>query len=94
MSVANQDGEKLVLGRTSEVPSVWTEYASENPQRWKGLACLTLSLQGWPLERIGLVIGHSKGHVSRLVADTRVALEKMYRQDSEAEELRGLAAAA
>ncbi|TXH46025.1 MAG: hypothetical protein E6Q97_30465 [Desulfurellales bacterium] len=94
MSVVNSSGEKIVLQATAEVPVNWVEWAYEEPQRWKGLACLTLQLQGWPLERIGLAVGHSKGHVSRLIDDTRDQLSKLMAQKKSGEALRDLSDAA
>lgn len=94
MSVVNSRGEKIVLQTKPEVPANWVEWAHEEPRRWKGLACLTLQMQGWPLERIGLAVGHSKGHVSRLIHDTRHQIAELMAPQNEGEELRDLSAAA
>lgn len=94
MSVVDQSGEKIVLPRMCELPETWSAFAAEDPQRWKGVACVALHLQGWPLERIGLAVGHSKGHVSRLVAETRRELEALYRQAPPDDAPRDLAGAA
>jgi len=93
MSVVNTSGEKVLLPRTGDLREAMRTFAGENPSRWKGLACLNLSLQGWPLERIGLVVGHSKGHVTRLIERTQQALVGLIDPDEPTTEDRDLASA-
>lgn len=66
------DETKIVLPRCGQ-DEFWNlvqeHYAREKPARWKYLAMLALRENaGWPLEQIGLVFGHSKGHVTRCLA--------------------------
>lgn len=45
--------------------------------RWKNLAILELrEIGGWTMEMIGLVFGHPKGHITRIVRDTKAELAK------------------
>jgi hypothetical protein len=72
MSMVRQDGAKVVLPR-SGADEFWDlvreHYAGSDGRKWKYLAMLALRENaGWPLETIGLVFGHSKGHVTRCLA--------------------------
>ncbi len=72
MSVTNLDGAKVVLPRTGS-DDFWNlihlHYAAEDRRAWKYLAMLALRENaGWPLEQIGRVFDHPKGHVTRCLA--------------------------
>ena len=69
MSVTRYNGTKIILPRTG-ADEFWKliheHFAGEDPRRWKYLAMLALRENaGWPLERIGQVFAHPKGHVTR-----------------------------
>lgn len=83
MSVVGQDGIKIDLPRTGP-DCFWDQihkhYACERKTRWKHLAMLALHENaGWPLEKIGKAFGHSKGHVSRCLVNTRDELHQKFR---------------
>lgn len=69
MSTVNNDGLKVILPKTGPDlfwQTVHEKYAGEDPRKWKYLAMLALRENaGWPLEKIGQVFGHPKGHVTR-----------------------------
>ncbi|MDA0836025.1 MAG: hypothetical protein O2955_20100 [Planctomycetota bacterium] len=72
MSTIRRDQTKVILPRCGQ-DEFWNfikeQYAHETPLRWKYLAMLALRENaGWPLEQIGLVFGHPKGHVTRCLA--------------------------
>ena len=82
MSVRNQDGVKVVLGRGGP-DEFWerviAHYAEGHPQRWKLLAMFALRENaGWPLERIGVAFGHSRGHVARCLARIKADLRQRF----------------
>ena len=69
MSTTNWKGEKIVLPRRG-TDEFWQRiheyYAGEDARKWKYLAMLALRENcGWPLEQIGQVFNHPKGHVTR-----------------------------
>ena len=77
MSVARPDGTKVLLPRSGP-DEFWQlihdHFAGDDARKWKYLAMLALRENaGWPLERIGNVFGHPKGHVTRCL--TRIKRE-------------------
>lgn len=69
MSVTDRNQVKVVLPRSGP-QHFWqiiaNHFAGEDPLRWKYLAMLALrENSGWPLDWIGAVFGHPKGHVTR-----------------------------
>jgi hypothetical protein len=72
MSVIDERSNKVLLPRQG-VDAFWRavmeHYAGRDRRRWKYLAMLALQeCADWPLECIGLVFGHPRGHVSRCLA--------------------------
>jgi len=72
MSVAKPNGTKILLPRSGP-DQFWqiihNHFAGEDARKWKYLAMLALRENaGWPLDRIGAVFGHPKGHVTRCLA--------------------------
>lgn len=69
MSIMHHDGHKILLPRGGPDhfwQLVHDHYADEDPLLWKYLAMLALRENaGWPLEHIGRVFDHNKGHVTR-----------------------------
>lgn len=69
MSVAKRDGTKVILPRTGRDDfwkTIHEHFAGDDLRKWKYLAMLALRENaGWPLEQIGSVFGHPKGHVTR-----------------------------
>jgi len=69
VSVVRSDNTKVVLPRTG--PDLFWElvrenFAEDSQIRWKYLAMLALRENaGWPLETIGKVFNHNKGHITR-----------------------------
>ena len=87
MSVRNEDGIKILLGRGGP-DEFWSpvieHYASGEPQRWKLLAMLALRENaGWPLDRIGVALGHTKGHVGRCLNQIKNELRDQFDQAPE-----------
>lgn len=72
MSVSRVDGTKVVLPRTGADEfwqTIHDHYAGQDTRKWKYLAMLALRENaGWPLDRIGAVFGHPKGHVTRCLS--------------------------
>lgn len=73
---------KVVLPRT-DPDHFWKlihkHYAKEDQQKWKVLAMLALrENSGWPLEEIGTLFGHSKGHVSRCLEKIKSELRSKF----------------
>jgi hypothetical protein len=82
VSIARQNGSKIVLPRTGP-DEFWKlihdHYAEEDPRKWKYLAMLALRENaGWPLERIGTVFGHPKGHVTRCLVKIKSELRQRF----------------
>lgn len=80
MSTVNRHDVKITLPRTGTDP-LWqqllTEFAIDDPLRWKYLAMLALrENSGWSMQDIGFVFGHSKGHVSRCLANIKRQVRK------------------
>ncbi|MEW4531039.1 hypothetical protein [Maioricimonas sp. JC845] len=82
MSVARQDGTKVVLPRSGPDEfwqTIREHYAGDDPRIWKYLAMLALRENaGWPLDQIGAVFGHPKGHVTRCLARIKTELRKRF----------------
>ncbi|MBX3439643.1 MAG: hypothetical protein KF861_19295 [Planctomycetaceae bacterium] len=83
MSVAKPDGTKIILPRTGADEfwqTVHEHYAGDNSRVWKYLAMLALRENaGWPLDRIGDVFGHPKGHVTRCLRQIKQELRGRFR---------------
>ena len=74
MSMIRPNGHKVMLprgGLKQQWDLIIRDYAKADARKWKYLAMLALKENaGWPLECIGQVFKHPKGHVSRCL--TRV----------------------
>lgn len=82
MSVTRTNGTKIVLPR-SGADEFWKliheHYAGNDLRKWKYLAMLALRENaGWPLEQIGQVFGHPKGHVTRCLARIKQELRREF----------------
>lgn len=80
MSVARPNGTKIVLPRSGP-DEFWQlvhdHFAGDDARKWKYLAMLALRENaGWPLDRIGNVFGHPKGHVTRCLARIKQELRE------------------
>jgi hypothetical protein len=78
-------GVKVILPRAG-LDDMWQTihvcYAGEDECKWKYLAMLALRENaGWPLERIGQVFGHRKGHVKRCVDQVVRELRERFERD-------------
>ncbi len=87
----NRKQVKVILPRTG-ANEFWQlvqeHYATEDPLRWKYLAMLALRENaGWPLEQIGLVFNHSKGHVVRCLEQVKKQLRRRFRNEGNFEEI-------
>jgi hypothetical protein len=100
MSVSRPDGTKILLPRTGADEfwqTVHDHYAGGDPRLWKYLAMLALRENaGWPLDRIGNVFGHPKGHITRCLDRIKRELRQRFDlspelldQDDEREWLNG-----
>lgn len=72
MSVTRLNGTKILLPRSGP-DEFWKlihdHFAGDDMRRWKYLAMLALRENaGWPLDRIGNVFNHPKGHVTRCLS--------------------------
>jgi len=79
VSVTTRNGAKIVLPRCG-ADQFWNlvheNYSQDDVRKWKYLAMLALRENaGWPLERIGQVFGHPKGHVTRCLANVKRELQ-------------------
>lgn len=84
MSIVRQNNQKVLLPRL-DGEDFWEmihdHYAHQDVQKWKGLAILALRENaGWPLEKIGFVFGHHKGHVSRILVKVKQELRDCFEQ--------------
>lgn len=84
MTVIREDNMKILLPRL-EGEDFWEmiheHYAREKPLKWKNLAILALRENaGWPLEKIGLVFGHHKGHVARILSKVKQEIRDTFEQ--------------
>lgn len=82
MSVARKDGTKVLLPRSGP-DQFWQliheHFAGEDTRKWKYLAMLALRENaGWPLDRIGNVFGHPKGHVTRCLTKIKQELRDQF----------------
>jgi hypothetical protein len=87
MSMTHPDGTKIVLPRTG-ADLFWSliheHYANEDTRKWKYLAMLALRENaGWPLDRIGQVFGHPKGHITRCLASVKQELRARFQASPE-----------
>lgn len=83
MSTVNKDGTKIVLPRSGPDEfwqAIHRHFAGEDQRKWKYLAMLALRENaGWPLEQIGKVFDHPKGHVTRCLARIKRDLREHFR---------------
>ena len=91
MSVMRQNETKVVLPRSGP-DQFWRviheHFAGEEERKWKYLAMLALRENaGWPLECIGQVFGHPKGHVTRCLANIKRELRGKFRMSPDLLEL-------
>lgn len=82
MSTMRQDETKIVLPRSGP-DHFWRlihdHYAREDQRKWKYLAMLALRENaGWPLDYIGQVFGHPKGHVTRCLSSIKRELRTRF----------------
>ena len=82
MSMIRPNGHKVVLPRAG-VEQQWdliiTHYAQADVRRWKYLAMLALKENaGWPLDCIGNVFQHPKGHISRCLTVVKRELQRTF----------------
>ncbi len=87
MTVIRKNNQKVLLPRL-EGEDFWEmihkHYARQDAQKWKGLAILALRENaGWPLDKIGSVFGHHKGHVSRILTNVKQELRDCFEQSPE-----------
>jgi len=65
---------------------VHEHYAGDDRRRWKYLAMLALRENaGWPLDKIGQVFGHPKGHVTRCLERIKGDLRAEFRVEFDGE---------
>lgn len=91
LSTTRQNGTKTVLPRTGP-DHFWRlvreEYAGDDRRKWKYLAMLALRENaGWPLDRIGAVFGHPKGHVTRCLTNIKRELRERFQMSPDVLEL-------
>lgn len=82
MSVTLPNGTKVLLPR-SGADEFWQligeHFAHEDERKWRYLAMLALRENaGWPLEQIGKVFGHPKGHVTRCLVKIKDELRTSF----------------
>lgn len=80
MSIIDRSGNKVVLPRVGP-DEFWAGVIEicpeDDPRRWRNLAMLALRENaGWPLDRIGIAFGHTKGHVARCVEKVKEELRE------------------
>ena len=82
MSVTRRNGTKILLPRTGRDDfwkTIHEHFAGDDERRWRYLAMLALRENaGWPLEQIGNVFGHPKGHVTRCLARIKQELRETF----------------
>jgi len=76
------NGHKVILPR-SGTEQQWdliiSHYAEADLRKWKYLAMLALKESaGWPLDCIGNVFEHPKGHISRCLAQVKHELRARF----------------
>lgn len=82
MSVSKPDGTKIHLPRSGP-DHFWQvihqHFAGNDGRKWKYLAMLALRENaGWPLDRIGNVFGHPKGHITRCLSRIKEELRTRF----------------
>ncbi len=85
VSTTTRDGMKIVLPRTG-ADAFWDKihdhFAGRDPLKWKYLAMLALRENaGWPLDKISMVFGHDKGHISRCLKEIKQELQMQFSVD-------------
>jgi len=82
MSVTRRNGTKMLLPRTGRDAfwkAIHDHYAGDDQRRWKYLAILALRENaGWPLEHIGAVFKHPKGHITRCLKKIKEDLREHF----------------
>ena len=84
-------GVKVMLPR-SGADSFWKlvndHFAGADQRKWKYLAILALRENaGWPLDKIGNVFGHPKGHITRILSRIKEELRLTFGQEPDFLEL-------
>lgn len=86
MSACDRLGRKVFLPRTGADTFwklIYDHYAGADERKWRYLAMLALRENaGWPLDRIGKVFGHPKGHVTRCLARIKAELRERFNVDA------------
>lgn len=87
MSVVDERNVKITLPR-SGADDFWqriaVNFAGNDKLRWKYLAMLALRENGgWPLDWIGAVFGHPKGHVTRCLQRIKQQLREHFEPECE-----------
>lgn len=87
MSLRNPHGQQIELprhGANHFWEIVQKHYAGSDQRCWRYLAILALRENaGWPLEQIGQVFGHPKGHVTRILRKVKQELKDRFRPEPE-----------
>jgi hypothetical protein len=81
MSVVNRREVKILLPRDGMDPfwQMLLDAAAGDPLQLKYLAMLGLrENSGWPLDAIAVVFKHPKGHVSRVLKNTKRRIRERY----------------
>ncbi|QDT52150.1 hypothetical protein Pan44_01590 [Caulifigura coniformis] len=82
MSMIRPNGQKVVLPRSGTEQQwdlIFIHYAKTDLQKWRYLAMLALKESaGWPLDGIGNVFDHPKGHISRCLAQVKRELRARF----------------
>jgi hypothetical protein len=91
MSVVSSENLKILLPRSGP-DEFWQvirqHYAGEDARKWRYLAMLALRENaGWPLDSIGEVFGHNKGHVTRCLTAVKSELRDRFRASPDVLEL-------
>jgi len=84
MSAMRPDKLKTILPRSGPEEfwmAIHSQYAGEDARKWKYLAMLALREDAhWPLEFIGRVFSHPKGHVTRCLRQVKQELRENFQQ--------------
>ena len=85
MSTIRQNGLKTILPRGG-ADDIWKAihegFAHDDERKWRYLAMLSLrEAAGWPLEYIGLLFSHPKGHVTRCLRQIKRELRDEFRPE-------------
>lgn len=86
MSVTNRNDVKMILPRSGP-DHFWRviaeHFAGTDKLRWKYLAMLALRENGgWPLDWIGAVFNHPKGHVTRCLQNIKRQLREHFEPEA------------